>query len=111
MTAELSRRSIKLALNIEEMSQYKDFVLKCPNIEEFIHLKGKTKMAVEFGIKPPAEDDIDQTTQPQDHFSNKRKEPTTTGVHIHDMNPEHLTEIVSVVVPYIKEYSKKNQDD
>lgn len=101
---------MKLALNIEELYQYKDFVLKCPSIGTYIHMKGKSKSSVEFGLLIPIEEYSKKSVQAQ------LKEPNPTqkgkekrGLYIKDMEYDQLSNILQVILPRLDNYSKTNE--
>jgi hypothetical protein len=111
LTAELSWRTRKLALNIKEIHQYKDFAVKCPTIEKHIYLKGKSKTTMEFGIIQYGEEALKMQAVDQPQDTANPAEPKETVSNIKNMDSKHLRNILSVVLPYLENYSKMYDDD
>jgi len=85
--------------------------MRCPGIEALVYLKGKSKTAVEFGIKSVPEDTTETSIGTQATQFQDATDTTIIGTKIKDMKPKHLQEILAIIVPYIEEYSKEKQDE
>jgi hypothetical protein len=103
MMKNSSWRNIKLLLEIEDISQYREFIATCPTIEHHIHLKAKSKTQVEFG-NLHTEDGNESLITEQEQIPNEvtLKEPEET------MNTQDL---LSVFVAAILEYMERNTDE
>jgi len=103
LSENISWRSIKLLLDIEDLSQYRDFIVQCPSIENYIQLTNKAKNTVEFGILKPIMETND----------NEHKEMGTTLIPSIDKTSEDKTiqDILHTVIPYLQEYSETHQDE
>jgi hypothetical protein len=103
LSENISWRSIKLLLDMEDLSQYRDFIVQSPSIENYIQLTNKAKNTVEFGILKPI-----METNDDEH-----KEMGTTLIPSIDKTSEDKTieDILHTVIPYLQEYSKTHQDE
>jgi hypothetical protein len=103
LSENISWRSIKLLLDIEDLSQYQDFIVQCPSIENYIQLTNKAKNTVEFGILNSIRETNDD----------EHKEMGTTPIPSIDKTSEDKTiqDILHTVIPYLQEYSETHQDE
>ena len=115
LTNKMGWRAIKLCLGIEDLGQYKDFILRCPEINEYIQLcwTQKHKNTIEFG-KLPAPQDTSLGYLQQD--SNSSITDTTV-----DDNPveqmvctertQDIQELLNILLPIWTLYAKQHPED
>jgi len=103
MTATTSWRNIKLLLQIEELSEYREFIIQCPVLETYVHMKAKGKSTIEFGIIRPLE-----TTNVinQEEEKNKTDQRRNTEVDKHDMEA-----VLNTIIPALKRYIDRHDDE
>jgi hypothetical protein len=103
MTKNSSWRTIKLLLDIEDISQYRDFIGTCPMIEEYVYLKNKSKNQVEFGVLHTKKTEND----PMDSNEINPMEILSTQ----EMVTAHLKKLLTTFVNCLKKYMEEHDDE
>jgi hypothetical protein len=119
MTENMSWRTMKFCLGIDELNQYKDFILLCPTINNYLRIKNNAniKNTLDVGVIPQPFKQIE--TDPQEYQVSQHEASINHDTHTtHDECDEdehepaddttpkitNIQEILTVILPYMEAY-------
>jgi len=130
LTDKMTWRTMKLCLAIDDIHQYKDFIHKCPNIDNYIILKTNTKLSntLDFSIKErPGKtpfpttmplDDNKSTSTKQSHTDTSltssipsTKPKDTLGSRICTERTQDVQHFLTILLPILETYITTQPQD
>jgi hypothetical protein len=112
ITQKMTWHQVQQSLNIKELSQYREFILQCPKIQQKAQLTSQ-RNALEFRVIPEnseterIEHSLDLSGGTKDNQENSH---TGTEFKICDGTPESLQELLRLIIPIWELYINNNSD-
>jgi hypothetical protein len=98
-----SWQNVKLLLEIEDITQYREFIMTCPTIEQFLIMKSKSKGTVEFGIYESEDHSVDLTQDKETILVKTQEEKIS--------DDDSLQEILMLIIPILTDYAVHHDDE
>jgi hypothetical protein len=119
LTRQMEWRQAKFCLEVDDLNHYKDFILRCPAIKQYIKLRNhrKIKGALDYGeiemapAIPAIPQDIPFAKDEVSLDSQITQETKTYDVQICTGSTEDIRALFTIVIPILKQYQIDHPED